>query len=117
MTEPTVDSSIVRMGGGFAEYDRQLIENTLSQLLSRVASSDRLWELELSVKEREKPGQQVTLEAWVPGKERFVATSGLANLRDALNDVGADILTQFNRASERSNPRSNRQKRDSIRGD
>ncbi|NLJ55378.1 MAG: HPF/RaiA family ribosome-associated protein [Intrasporangiaceae bacterium] len=115
MTEPTVDSSIVRLGGGFAEYDRHLIETTLQQLLSRVATSGRAWQMELSVKEREKPGQQVTLEAWVPGQEKFVATSNLENVRDALNDVGADVLTQFDRARDR-NARDNRKKRETIRG-
>lgn len=115
MTDHTADSSMIRLGGGFSEYDRHLIESTLSQLLSRVAASDRLWEMELSVKEREKPGQYVTLEAWIPGKERFVANSSLENLRDALNDVGSDILTQFNRASERSS-RDHRNKRETIRG-
>lgn len=115
MTDRTADSSIIRLGGGFSEYDRNMIESALAQLLSRVASSDRLWEMELSVKEREKPGQSVTLEAWVPGQDRFVATSSLENLRDALNDVGSDILTQFNRAKERAS-RDHRDKRDTIRG-
>ena len=117
MTEPTVDSSIVRLGGGFSERDRMLIETTLGQLLNRVATSDRLWEMELSVKDRENPGQYVTLEAWVPGKDKFVANSSLENLRDALNDVAADVLRQFNRARDRNTPRNNRQKRDSIRTD
>lgn len=117
MSEPTVDSSIVRLGGGFSEGDRLLIETTLAQLLNRIANSDRLWELELSVKDREAPGQYVTLEAWVPGKDRFVANSSEEDLRAALNDVGADVLRQFNRARDRNTPRNNRQRRDSIRGD
>ncbi|HHU09223.1 MAG TPA: hypothetical protein GXZ60_04310 [Intrasporangiaceae bacterium] len=106
---------MVRLGGGFTEYDRHLIEVTLSQLLSRAAASDRLWEMEISVKEREKPGQYVTLEAWVPGQDRFVANSSLPNLRDALNDVGADVLTQFTKARDKAS-RDHRAKRDTIRG-
>src|SRR5690606_26071487 len=115
VTDQTSDSTMIHLGGGFTDYDRHLIEATLSQLLTRAATSERLWEMELSVKEREKPGQQVTLEAWVPGEERLVATSSLENLRDALNDVGADIITQFNKAKDRAS-RDHRNKRETIRG-
>lgn len=117
MSDRSIDSSIVRLGGGFSEEaDRRLIESTLSQLLARVASSGRLWEMEISVKDREGPGQNVTLEAWVKGDDHFVATSQLENLRDALNDVGSDVLRQFNKARDRATPKANRHKRDTIRG-
>ena len=115
MSQP-VDAESVRLGGGFAESDRPLIADTLSQLLTRVATSDRVWELELSVKDREAAGQRVTLEAWVVGKDRLVATSDEPDLRAALNDVGADLLRQFTKARERRTPKANRQRRDSIRG-
>lgn len=116
MTQP-IDADVVRLGGGFSEADRPLIADTLSQLLNRIATSDRLWELELSVKDREAPGQRVTLEAWVGGaQERLVATSDEEDLRDALNDVGADVLRQFAKARDRQTPKANRQKRDTIRG-
>jgi ribosome-associated translation inhibitor RaiA len=116
VSDPSIDAGNVRLGGGFSEGDRTLIATTLSQLLSRVATSDMLWELELSVKDRESPGQQVTLEAWVVGKDRFVGTSSEEDLRAALNDVGADVLRQFNKARDRRTPKANRQKRESIRG-
>lgn len=116
MTDRGIDASTVRLGGGFSEGDRELIGSTLSQLLSRVATSDLRWELEISVKDREAPGQQVTLEAWVVGKDRLVATSGEEDLRAALNDVGADVLRQFTKARDRRTPKANRQKRDTIRG-
>lgn len=114
MTSQPVDR--VRFGGGFSQRDRDLIADTLSQALERFAHVDRAWEMELSVKDRESPGQSVTLEAWVPGKQRLVATSHEADLRDALNDVGADLLRQLNKAREMSAPMSNRAKRDTIRG-
>jgi ribosome-associated translation inhibitor RaiA len=106
----------VRFGGGFSERDRALVADTLSQALGRLSLSDRSWELELSVKDREAPGQSVTLEAWVPGKSRIVATSQLADLRAALNDVGDDVLRQFNKARDLRTPQANRTKRDTIRG-
>lgn len=116
MTDHAIDVDRVRLGGGFSEGDRALIGGTLSQLLSRVATSDRIWELELSVKDREAPGQRVTLEAWVPGQDRFVASSDEEDLRAALNDVGADVLRQFAKARDRQTPKANRHRRDSIRG-
>lgn len=122
MSDRTTDSSIVRLGGGFSEEaDRRLIESTHSQLLARAASSGRLWDMEISVKDREGPGQYVTLEAWVrgnhtSGNDHFVATSQLENLRDALNDVASDVLRQFTKARDRATPRANRHKRETIRG-
>ena len=113
--EPTDLADRVRFGGGFRESDRALVGRTLSQALGRLAHSDRSWELELSVKDRDAPGQSVTLEAWVPGKTRLVATSQLPDLRDALNDVGADLLTQFNRARDMRDPQRSRGKRETIR--
>lgn len=102
----------IRLGGGFTEKDRGLLEATLSQLVNRIRTSDRAWELDLSVKDREAPGQYVSLEAWIPGKDRLVATSSEAELRDALNDVGADLLRQFDRARERSADRARRKRSD-----
>lgn len=116
MTDRGNDAGNVRLGGGFSESDRGLIADTLTQLLGRVSTSDMLWELELSVKDRESPGQQVTLEAWVVGKDRFVATSAEEDLRAALNEVGDDVLRQFNKARDRRTPKANRHKRESIRG-
>ena len=115
MNQP-VDAETVRLGGGFSEGDRPLIAATLSQLLGRVATSDQVWELELSVKDREAPGQRVTLEAWVVGKDRLVATSDEQDLRAGLNEGGADLLRQFSKARDRRTPKANRQRRDSIRG-
>lgn len=103
----------VRFGGGFSEKDRTLVSQTLAQALGRFAHSDRSWEMELSVKDRESPGQVVTLEAWIPGRNKLVATSQLPELRDALNDVGTDMLRQFNRVRDANDPA---RRRDTIRG-
>jgi ribosome-associated translation inhibitor RaiA len=106
----------VHFGGGFTERDRGLVADTLAQALGRFAHLDQSWQMELSVKDREAPGQNVTLEAWVPGKQRLVATSALADLRAALNDVGDDLRRQLNKAREIGSPQSNRAKRETIRG-
>lgn len=114
MADVLVDK--VRFGGGFGGRDRELIGATLAQALGRFDQLDRSWEMELSVKDRESHGQTVTLEAWVPGKNRLVATSQEPDLRAALNDVGADLRRQLNKAREMNTPKDNRARRDTIRG-
>lgn len=110
MTDPL---DRVQFGGGLREEDRPLVATTLSQLLTRLASVPREWQMELSVKDREAPGQVTTLEAWIPGKQRLVATSREAELRDALNDVGADLLRQYDKARGQ---RTNYRKGEAARG-
>ncbi|HNM96843.1 MAG TPA: hypothetical protein PKK40_02745 [Marmoricola sp.] len=106
----------VHFSGGFSDMDRHLVANTLAQALDRFAHLDRTWTMELSVKERELPGQTVTLEAFIAGVPRLVATSRLADLKAALNDVGNDLRRQLNKMRELQAPQTNRAKRDTIRG-
>lgn len=107
--------SRVRLSGGLQESDRELIGGTLAQVLERFSKIDSDWEMELSVKDREAPGMVTTLEAWVPRMPRLVATSREPELRDALNDCGADLLTRYGKARAQRNPRENRD-RQTIRG-
>ncbi|MCA0322883.1 MAG: hypothetical protein M9923_11170, partial [Phycicoccus sp.] len=71
--------------------------------------------MELSVKDREPPGQVVTLEAQAPGKNKLVATSTEADLRAALNDVGDDLRRLLTKARDHTTPKGNRATRDTIR--
>lgn len=105
----------VRFGGGLKETDRALVERTLSQVFSRLQAAQQPWEMELSVKDREAPGMVTTLEARV-GRERIVASSKEADLKDALNDCGHDLLKQYTRSRDQQTPKTNRAKRDTIRG-
>ena len=106
----------VRFTGGIGERDRHLVADTLSQVIARFEQVARSWEMELSVKDRDAPGMVTTLEAWVPGRKRLVATSTEPELRDGLNDCGADLLRQFTREREQRTPMANRARRESIRG-
>jgi len=54
-------------------------------------------ELELSVKERDKPGQRTVLECWISGVPRMVATSNEADLDRAVIEVRDDLFRQLNR--------------------
>lgn len=106
----------IRFAGGIGERDRDLVADTLSQLISRFEHVDRDWEMELSVKDRDAPGMVTTLEVWVPGRKRLVATSREPELRDGLNDCGTDMLRQFTREREQRTPMANRARRETIRG-
>lgn len=90
------------LGSGFAENERDRIVERLAKLNRRLkrfpADGTRL---ELSVKERDNSGQSVTLECWLPGFAKVVATSSEAKLRDALMDVREDLWRQIDDAVTR----------------
>jgi len=54
-------------------------------------------ELELSVKERGKPGQRTVLECWISGVPRMVATSTETDIDRAVVEVRDDLFRQLNR--------------------
>ena len=90
-------------------------DSAWSQALGRFDQLDRSWGMELSVKDREPPGQVVTLEAQAPGKNKLVAPSTEADLRAALNDVGDDLRRLLTKARDHTTPKGNRATRDTIR--
>ncbi|MBK7722932.1 MAG: HPF/RaiA family ribosome-associated protein [Austwickia sp.] len=115
-TNSPLDVSEIRLGGGFSEADVPLIETTLRQILQRLgALRGRSIEAELSVRDRDARGTKTTLEIWVHGLPRLVATSDLPDLRDALHEVGNRAVAQLDEAVTRREPKSNRSRRDSIR--
>jgi hypothetical protein len=81
---------------GFNEAERPRIVERLRQLnrhLHRFPASGTY--LELSVKEREGPQQEVVLDTQIPGFARIVAKSKEADLRAALADVRDDTIAQI----------------------
>jgi ribosome-associated translation inhibitor RaiA len=54
-------------------------------------------ELELSVKERDRPSQRTVLECWITGVPRMVATSTEADIDRAIVEVRDDLFRQLNR--------------------
>jgi ribosome-associated translation inhibitor RaiA len=54
-------------------------------------------ELELSVKDRDKPGQRTVLECWISGVPRIVATSNETDLDKAVVEVRDDLFRQLDR--------------------
>ncbi len=105
----------LRVGDGFTEDERADIVHRFAPLdarLRRFAAVDV--DMELSIKDRERPGQKVTLECWIARMPRFVATSHLADFDDALIEVRDDLRRQINDAKTKSEPRNSRKRRSTI---
>jgi ribosome-associated translation inhibitor RaiA len=68
-------------------------------------------DLELSIKDRETRGQRTTLEAWIVGLPRVVATSDEQNLGAALSEVRDELIRQLTDAKDRTEPGNNRNRR------
>jgi len=92
----------LRLSGEFTEADRPRIAERLSKLDRRLRRfpADGT-DLHLTVKNREQPGQKVTLEAWLPKFGHFAATSTQVDLRAALMDVREDLWRQIDDAVNR----------------
>jgi ribosome-associated translation inhibitor RaiA len=104
----TVDQSL-RLGGGVHDSDRDLILDRWASLDNRLRSFRAgSVELQLTVKERDTPSQRTTLEAWITGQQRLVATSDEASFQRALTEVRDDLIRQLTDAKNRTEPRNNR---------
>lgn len=107
----TVDEAL-RLGGGVDAAEREGIVSSWSALDARLRSFDpNSVELELTVKERDTPSQRVTLEAWIAGQPRLVATSTRSGFDGAIAEVRDDLIRQISDAKNRSEPRNNRKLR------
>ena len=90
------------LGSGFEAAERDRIVARLDKLNRRLKRfpADGTW-LEISVKERDSSGQNVTLRCELPGFANLVATSSEQDLRDALMDVREDMWRQIDDAVTR----------------
>ena len=116
MTAPdnhaTVDAALV-LGNGIESAERAAIVEQLASLDSRLRSFRAgSVELRLTIKERDMPSQRTTLEASIAGRPRIVATSTRTDFAPALSEVRDDLVRQITDAKTRTEPRNNRQRRD-----
>ena len=99
----------LRVGAGFTADERPGIVEQLSSLDARLATHPAAeTDMELSVKDRDRSGQKVTLECWIAGRPRLVATSEERQMSVALTEVRDDLRRQLNDAKTRTEPRNNR---------
>jgi ribosome-associated translation inhibitor RaiA len=77
------------------EWIRELLFGRLERRLSRWDPSQV--ELELSVKDRDTSKQRMTLECWISGVPRMVATSTERELHTAVAEVRDDLWRQVDK--------------------
>jgi hypothetical protein len=109
--EPDLIDERLLLGTGFHESERDWIVRRLASLGPRLRSFDAVQiDLEISIKDRDSAGQQVTLECWVRRATRLhlVSTSSEAEVDTALNDVRTSMIRQVDDAKTRTEPRNNR---------
>lgn len=86
----------LRLGAGFTEDDRQLVEERLGQLNRRLRRFPAEGtELLLTVNDRDSTAQRVSLQCLAPRYAPFVATSNEPDLRAALREVREDLSRQI----------------------
>lgn len=105
-------AGVLRIAQGVSDDERARVVDRLSGLDGRLAAFEvgRV-ELELSVKERGGRDQRTTLECWVAGLPRCVATSAERDLAAALAEVRDDLRRQLDDTLTRRAPATNRQLR------
>ena len=113
VANPATVDECLRVGAGFSQGDRNWIAEQFGTLDARLAGFHAdTTELEVSVKDREVPGQKVTLECWIAGRQKVVTTSSEEDLHAALNDVRDDLRRKLNDAKTKQEPRHNKHLRD-----
>lgn len=99
----------LRLATGVGNDEREAVLERLEPLGRRLASfPPETLELELSVKERGGADQRMTLECWISGRDRLVATSSRADFDAGLIEVRDDLMRQVNDSVTRREPRNNR---------
>ena len=113
----TVAGSL-RLAAGLGEQERPLLVRRLARLDTQLARyrADRV-DLELSVKDRGTRGQRMTLECWIAGRPRLVASSAAHDLETAVGRVREGMRRQLDDTATRREPRNNRLLRRSARTD
>jgi ribosome-associated translation inhibitor RaiA len=114
MTTPTVADTL-RFANGVtpAEYDH--VFAVMARLDDRLRSFPAgTVDLQLSVKERDTPSQRTTLEAWIAGQQRLVATSEHSDFDAAVAEVRDEMIRQITDAKNRTEPRNNRALRETL---
>ncbi len=108
-TEPATVVDSLRLAAGFSQQERLVLVRMLARLDAQLARypAGRI-ELEVSLKDRGTRGQRLTLECWIPGRPRLVASSAQRHLDDAVRKVCEGLRRQLDDVATRREPRNNR---------
>lgn len=100
---PATVATRLRLGSGLAAAERPDILARLASLdLALAPFAAAALELELSMTDRDRPGQATTLQCWIAGRPRLAATSSRPAFVSALEDVRDDLRRQLDDAGARS---------------
>lgn len=106
---PATVAGVLRLGSGFTDADRPRVDERLSSLDHALAGFPATAvELELSMKDRDRPGQTTTLQCWLTGRHRLVSTSSEPDMIGALIEVRDELRRQLDDAKARSAPSADR---------
>lgn len=99
----------VRLGGGFREADRERVLRGLSGLAKHLAgwNPDQV-DIEVSVKDRDKPEQRVTVNLWLTGRPHLVAGASRPDLDQALAEARKELTRQVDDEKSRRAPQHRR---------
>jgi hypothetical protein len=106
---PQKVAASLRLGGGFSESDQPQVLRALEGLEHHLAGwrPDQL-DLEVSVKDRDGPEQKVTLNAFMAGWPRMVATASDRDLGRALGAVKRELVRQIDERRDQRKPDHNK---------
>ncbi len=99
----------LRLGAGFHAAERSSVLRALAGLERHLApwGPDGV-DVEVVVKHRDGPEQQVTVEAWLPGLPTLVAKSRAKDLDHALVEARKELIRQVEDEKDRHKPRRRR---------
>jgi hypothetical protein len=99
----------LRLGAGLDGDDRPRVLEALGQLGSHLSRwTPGQVDLEVSVKDRDGPGQKVTLQAWPAGWPHLVAVSHDRDLDHALAEARRELIRQIEDERSRRKPLKHR---------
>ncbi len=114
MSSPTVAGAL-QLANGVEPGEFDKVVHAFSRLDERLRSFPAgSVKLQLSVKERGAPSQRTTLEAWIAGQPRVVATSNRPDIDGALAEVRDELIRQITDSKNRTEPRNNRSRRETL---
>jgi ribosome-associated translation inhibitor RaiA len=99
----------LRLGAGIHAAERPAVLRDLGALERHLAAWNRdAVDVEVSVKDRDGPEQQVTLEAWLPGLPPLLAKSRAKDIDRALIEARKELIRQIEDEKDRHKPRKPR---------
>ncbi|MFI6325141.1 hypothetical protein ACIBG8_47030 [Nonomuraea sp. NPDC050556] len=105
----------LRIATGFAQKEHEWIGERFESLYRRLRGHEPdSVDMELSIKDRDTAEQRATLELWVSGWPRLVATSRKTDLSAAVTEVRDDMIRQVDDTKEKREPNKNRHLREPL---